>query len=197
MFDVTTARQIDYVDSKGQQVQATVFQDRTDKGLWYLVPVPQLRWDKGQPTFSLTKYTANANGVSGACVFEVELISPEEAKRAAQAKIPGITGWGQFTWTSGNTLFYFELPEKGKPVGRQISVTPSLFGTNTARFQIELESEDQLNTFIGAFSGGDGLSNFSVSYNMGALTQLLGAEAKISYIASAAIEYERKYETRK
>lgn len=198
MFDVTTARQIDYVDDQGNSLQATVFQDRTDKGLWYLVPVPQLRWDKGQPTFSLTKYIANANGVAGACVFEVELISPEEAKRAAQRQIPGITGWGQFTWTSGNAMFYFNLPGKDNAqVGQQISVTPSLFATNTARFQVELDSDDQLNTFIGAFSGSGGLSNFSIGYTMGALTQLLGAEAKISYVASAAIEYERKYESRK
>lgn len=197
MFDVTTSRQIDYVDAQGHSLQATVFQDRIDKGLWYLVPVPQLRWDNGQPAFSLTKYIANANGVAGACVFEVELFSPEEAKRAAKAQIPGITGWGQFTWTSGNVMFYFMFPGKDAPIGQQISVTPSLFATNTARFQIELESEEQLNEFIGAFSGSGGLSNFSVVYTMGALTQLLGAEAKISYIASAAIEYERKYETRK
>jgi hypothetical protein len=194
MFDVTTARQIDYTDPDGQQLQVTVFQDRTDKGLWYLVPVPRLRIDQGQPTFSLTKYTSNGSGIAGACVFEVELFSPEDAKRAAERQIPGITGWGQFTWTSGTSFFEFDLPGKG---GQQLAIAPSLFGSNTAHFQVELQSEDQVKAFIGAFSGEGKLSSFSISYNMGVLTQLLGAKATISYKASAAIEYERKYDTRK
>lgn len=197
MFDVTTARQVDYSDPSGQQLQITVFQDRTDKGIWYLVPVPRLRIDQGQPAFSLTKYTSNGAGIAGACVFEVELVSPEEAKRAAERQIPGITGWGKFTWTSGNAFFDFDLPENGKVVARQIAVPPSLFATNTARFQIELMTEEQVKAFVGSFSGEGRLSSFSISYNMGVLTQLLGASATITYTASAAIEYERTYETRK
>lgn len=197
MFDVTTARQIDYIDADGVPQQATIFQDRIDKGRWYLVPVPQLRWDNQQPAFSLTRYTSNAGGVAGACAFEVELVSPQAAKRAAQDQVPDIHDWGQFTWVSGNALFEYEVQEQGKPVARQLSVTPSLFASNAARFHIELESEEQLNTFISAFSGTGGLSNFSVYYSMGVLTQLLGAEATVSYVASAAIEYERTFESRK
>lgn len=197
MFDVTTARQIDYTDASGVQQQATIFQDRTNKGRWYLVPVPQLRWDNQQPAFSLTRYTSTAGGIAGACAFEVELVSPEAAKRAARDQVPDIVDWGQFTWVSGNALFEYEVQEKGKPVARQLSVTPSLFASNAARFHIELESEEQLNTFVSAFSGAGSLSNFSVYYTMGVLTQLLGAEASIAYVASAAIDYQRTYESRK
>lgn len=197
MFDVTTARQIDYSDANGQLLQATVFKDRVEKGLWYLVPVPRLRVDNGQPVFSLTKYTSNGGGIAGACVFEVELVSPEDAKRAAQEQIPEITNWGQFTWVSGNTFFDFVWPVDGQPVGQQIAVTPSLFDTNVARFQVKLDTEEKLNSFVKAFSGEGGLSGFSIIYEMGVLTRLLGASATIKYVASAAIEYERKYETRK
>lgn len=55
MFDVTTARLVDSVGPDGTALQATVFQDRTDQGTWYLVPVPRLRIDNGQPAFNLTR----------------------------------------------------------------------------------------------------------------------------------------------
>lgn len=200
MFDVTTARQIDYRDPHGFQVQVTVFQDRENKGLWYLVPVPRLRSDSdsGYPIFNLTKYKSNAGGIAGSCTFEMELFSPPDAKRAAEEQIPEIKAWGQFTWVSGDVFFYFELPdETGAAKPHEIAVTPSLFLSNTARFQVELPNEAAVNTFAGAFSGDGKISNFSVLYEMGVLTQLLGAKATIKYTAKAAIEYERKYETKK
>ncbi|MFD2174702.1 hypothetical protein [Rhodobacter lacus] len=197
MFDVTTARQVDYTDSFGIQLQVTVFQDRENKGLWYLVPVPRLCIDNGQPAFNLTKYIDNQGGIAGICTFEVELFAPEEAKKAAQAQIPEITSWGQFIWTSGDVFFDFDLPVGDKTEGQQICVSPSLFGSNVARFQIELETEAALNSFVGAFTGTGALSPFSVSYSMGVLTQLLGARAEVKYTASVAIDYERTYESKK
>lgn len=197
MFDVTTARQVDYRDSQGNQLQVTVFQDREDKGLWYLVPVPRLRIDNGQPAFNLTKYLKNQDGSAGICSFEVELFAPEDAKRAAQEQIPEIRAWGQFTWVSGDVFFDFDLPVEGKSEGQQICVAPSLFGSNVARFLVELETEAALNTFVGAFTGAGGLAPFSVNYSMGVLTQLLGARAEVKYTASVAIDYERTYETKK
>jgi hypothetical protein len=159
--------------------------------------VPRLRVDNGQPAFNLTKYTGNGGGIAGICDFAVELYSPPEARRAAEEQIPGIQRWGQFTWVSGNVFFDYELPVDGTPAGQQAAVAPSLFGTNTARFQIELADEAQLNTFIAAFSGEGTLSSFTITYEMGVLTQLLGARATISYTASAAIDYERTYDTKK
>ena len=197
MFDVTTARQVDYKDSQGHQLQVTVFQDREDKGLWYLVPVPRLCLDNGQPAFNLTKYKDNQAGSAGICTFEVELFAPEDAKKAAQDQIPEIKAWGQFTWTSGDVFFDFDLPVEGKPEGQQICVSPSLFGSNVARFLIELETEAAVNTFVGAFTGAGQLSPFSINYSMGVLTQLLGAKAELKYTASVAIDYERTYETKK
>lgn len=200
MFDVTTARQIDYTDPLGFQAQVTVFQDRENKGLWYLVPVPRLRIDSssGYPIFNLTKYKSNEGGIAGSCTFEVELFASPDAKHAAEQQIPGITGWGQFTWVSGDCFFYFELPDdQGVPQQQQVAVTPSLFLSNTARFQIELPNEAAVNTFAVAFSGDGKVSNFSVLYEMGVLTQLLGAKATIKYTASVAITYERTYETKK
>ncbi len=196
MFDITTARQVDYSDASGETLQVTIFQDRTDKGIWYLVPVPRLRIDQGQPAFSLTKYLSKGGGISGSCAFEVELHAPDEAKRAAEQQVPGITGWGQFTWVRGLTCFDFTLPDDdGVPKAQEITITPSLFGTNTAHFHVELKTEAQLNSFKESFSGEGGLSPFAINYDMGVLTQLLGAEATIQYTASAAIEYERKYGT--
>ncbi|ETD90616.1 hypothetical protein U713_04905 [Rhodobacter capsulatus YW2] len=197
MFDVTTARQVDYRDGQGNQLQVTVFQDREDKGLWYLVPVPRLRIDNGQPTFNLTKYLKNQDGNAGICTFEVELFAPEDAKRAAQEQIPDIRAWGQFTWIGGDVFFDFDLPVEGKPEGQQICVSPSLFGSNVARFLVELETEAALNTFVGAFTGTGGLAPFSITYSMGVLTQLLGARAEVKYTASVAIDYERTYESKK
>ena len=178
----------------------TVFQDREDKGRWYLVPVPRLRKDidSDDPIFNLTKYKSNAGGIAGSCTFEVELFAPPDAKSAAERQLPGFKEWGQFTWVSGDVFFYFELPdESGTPKSHEIAVTPSLFLSNTARFQIELPNEAAVNTFAVAFSGDGKVSNFSVLYEMGVLTLLLGAKATIKYTAKAAIEYERTYETRK
>lgn len=200
MFDVTTARQIEYPNPNGSPFQVTVFQDRENKGLWYLVPVPRLRIDSdsGYPIFNLTKYKSNAGGIAGSCTFEMELFAPPDAKLAAERQIPEIKSWGQFTWVSGDVFFYFELPdEKGAAKPQQIAVTPSLFLSNTARFQIELPNEAAVNTFAAAFSGDGRVSNFSVLYEMGVLTQLLGAKATIKYTAKAAIEYESKYEKKK
>jgi hypothetical protein len=200
MFDVTTARQVDYTDSHGFPVQVTVFQDRENTGRWYLVPVPRLRVDSesGSPIFSLTKYRSNAGGIAGSCTFETELFSPPDAKFAAERQIPEIKDWGQFTWVSGDVFFYFELPDgEGAVKPQQIAVTPSLFLSNTARFRVELPNDAAVNTFVGAFSGDGSVSNFSVLYEMGVLTQLLGAKATIKYTAKAAIEYERTYEKKK
>jgi len=200
MIDITTGQQIDYTDPHGFVVTVTVFQDRENKGLWYLVPVPRLRIDSdsGYPIFNLTKYKSNAGGIAGSCTFGMELFSPPDAKRAAERQIPEIKGWGQFTWVSGDAVFYFELPDdKGAVKPHQIAVTPSLFLSNTVRFQVELPDEAAVNTFAAAFSGDGKVSNFSVLYEMGVLTQLLGAKATIKYTAKAAIEYEHTYETKK
>ena len=146
----------------------------------------------------MTKYKSNEGGIAGSCTFEVELFASPDAKHAAERQIPGITGWGQFTWVSGDCFFYFELPDDtGTPQPQQVAVTPSLFLSNTARFQIELPNEAAVNTFAAAFSGDGKVSNFSVLYEMGVLTQLLGAKATIKYTASVAITYERTYETKK
>ena len=197
MFDVTTARQVQYKDAYGNDLQVTVFQDRTTKSLWYMVPVPRLRIQSGQPVFNLTKYTSNGGGVAGVCNFETELFAPPEAKQAAEAQIPEISSWGEFTWVSGNASFNYDLTEDGVPTAQEIIVTPSLFDTNAARFQVELETDAALNTFIEAFTGEGNLSAFSVTYSMGVVTQLLGAKATIKYKASAAINYERTYKKTK
>ncbi|HYR08519.1 MAG TPA: hypothetical protein VEQ60_12145 [Longimicrobium sp.] len=191
MFDITTARQINY--GPNGELTTTVFQDRTEKNIWYLVPVPRLRIQNGQPAFSLTRYVSNGGGLAGMCTFETELYAPEEAKQAAQAQIPGIGGWGQFTWVSGNAFFTYEFADN-KP--RSLVQSPSLFGSNVAAFQVELTNEAELNAFVTGFTTPGEVSPFRVKYEMGVLTQLLGAAATVTYRASAAIEYQRKYETR-
>jgi hypothetical protein len=191
MFDITTARQITY--GPNRDLTTTVFQDRTDKNIWYLVPVPRLRVQNGQPALSLTRYLSNAGGLAGNCTFETELYAPPEALQAAEQQIPGIAGWGQFTWVSGNAFFEFELADN-KP--RTLAQTPSLFASNVAHFTIELANEAELNAFVSAFTTPGETSPFRVNYEMGVLTQLLGAQAVVTYKASAAIEYERRYETR-
>jgi hypothetical protein len=188
MFDITTARQIHY----GQGQTTTVFQDRTDKALWYMVPVPRLRIQNGQPVFSLTEYKANAGKMSGTCTFATELYAPEDARRAAKEQIPGIRDWGEFTWVSGDAFFTYEFSGKSNVLVQ----TPSLFDTNVANFQVPLADPAELKAFVAAFSGQGALSPFKVRYEMGVLTQMLGAMAVVSYRATTAIEYERKMETR-
>lgn len=195
MFDITTARTITY--GAQDSLSVTVFRDRTEAGIWYMAPVPRLRLQGGKPVFALTKYRSATGGIAGICSFEVELTAPEEAKRAAEAKIGGIAGWGQFTWTSGEAYFGFALPDGQKTVEQMVAQTPSLFGSNVAGFQVELESDAAVNTFIAAFTGPGSLSPFRIEYRMGALTQLLGAAATVKYISTAAINYEKRYESRK
>jgi len=179
MFDITTARTITY--GAQDNLSVTVFRDRTETNIWYMAPVPRLRIQAGQPVFALTKYKSAAGGVAGVCSFEVELFAPEEARQAAEAKIGGIAGWGQFTWVSGDAFFTYELPEGDKTVSRTMVQTPSLFGSNVAYFQVELADDAALNTFVNAFTGPGTLSPFLIQYQMGVLTQLLGCAATVIY----------------
>lgn len=195
MFDVSTAMQIYYDETNDLAV--TIFRDRTDPNTWYMVPVPRLRVQAGQPVFALTKYLTNQNGIAGSCAFEVELHFPQEARKAAEIAIGKPVVWGQFTWVSGEAAFDFESSETGVVHSRSVSVSPSLFGSNVANFYIPLPTEADLNNFVAAFSGEGSISGFTIRYEMGALTQLLAASAVVSYNAAAAVEYERKYESQK
>lgn len=195
MFDITTARTIVY--GANNSLSVTVFRDRTETNIWYMAPVPRLRIQNGQPVFALTKYKSTTGGVAGICSFEVELFAPEDARQAAESKIGDIAGWGQFTWVSGDAFFTYEVPEGDKTVSRTIVQTPSLFGSNVAYFQVELEDDAALNTFVKAFTEPGTLSPFLIQYQMGVLTQLLGCAATVIYKSQAAISYEKKYESRK
>ncbi|WP_163997703.1 hypothetical protein [Pyxidicoccus caerfyrddinensis] len=189
MFDITQAQQVFYGDDQF----VVIFRDRQEKDTYYLVPVPRLRSQNGQPVFSLTRYKTNDGGVSGVCTFEVELYSPGEARAAAERQLGRPVTWGQFTWTGGDTFFSFDLDGES----RLATVTPSLFASNVAAFQVELGTEGDVQSFVNAFSGDGRLSPFRIEYDMRALTQLLGASALVKYDATAAIEFEKKYEKRR
>lgn len=191
MFDITTVREIYYGPSGEHHVY--VYQDHEEKNIWYMVPVPTLRRVGDSPAFALTRYTKNGGGVAGVCTFEVELIQPVEARRAAEEQIgPGVI-WGGFTWVGGTAFFYYDI----EGLAKTVAVEPSLYGTNVAAFQITLATAEEVNTFVNAFSQGGGASPFRIEYDMVALTQLLGAEATVIYRSEVAIEYERKYKTEK
>jgi hypothetical protein len=195
MFDVTTARQVNYGSEK--KLIATVFQDRIEKNIWYMVPVPRLRIQDGKPALSLIRYIGNDGKSGGVCTFEVELYAPEDAKQAAQAEIPSIEGWGQFTWISGDAYFDYELTEGGAFKKQGAVQAPSLFGSNVAYFRIELANEGDVKTFVEGLKGPGTTSPFQIAYDMGVLTQLLGAKATIAYRSAVAIDYARKYETKR
>ena len=187
MFDITTVREIDY----GTNSVVYVYQDHDNPKLWYMVPVPTLRTVGGAPAFSLTEYTKNGGGVAGLCTFEMELIQPMAARAAAEKVLGDDISWGGFTWVGGTAYFYYDIEGEG----RVLAVEPTLYGTNVAAFQIELETAEALNTFKGAYGSGGGASPFRVEYDMQVLTKLLGAKATVTYKAEAAIEYEKKYKT--
>ncbi len=197
MFDVTTARMISYGPGNDQTV--VVFQDRdsTQKNIWYMVPVPRLRMQNGQPAFSLTRYRTSAGGVTGVCTFSVEVYTPEEAKKAAKEQIRGIAGWGQFIWIGGQTFFNFDLEVDGKQNSMSIESSPSLFGSNVTNFQIELKSAADVTSFAKAFTTPGTVSPFLVAYDLVVLTQLLAAKATVAYKSTTAIEYEKTYKTTK
>src|SRR5436305_1698560 len=139
MFDITSAREIEY----GSDNKTYIYQDHTQKDLWYMVPVPTLRKVKDAPAFSLTKYTKNGGGIAGLCAFEMELIQPEQARLAA-AKVLGYTpSWGGFTWVGGTAFLYYDIEGES----RVLAVEPTLYGTNVAPFQIPLTTAEALTTF--------------------------------------------------
>lgn len=193
MFDITTARQISY--GPGNEQSVVVFQDRdsTQKNIWYMVPVPRIRTQNGQPAFSLTRYNTSADGVAGVCTFSVEVYTPEEAKEAAKQQIRGIEGWGQFTWIGGKTFLQFDL--QGKLMS--VESDPSLFGSNVADFQIQLKSAAEVSSFEEAFKAPGAVSPFLVTYDLVVLTQLLAAKATVTYKSAVAIEVAKTYKTTK
>jgi hypothetical protein len=187
MFDITSVREIHY----GSDEVVYIYQDHTQKNLWYMVPVPTLRKVKGAPAFSLTKYTKDGGGIAGLCTFEMELIQPERARIAAEQQLGGNISWGGFTWVGGTAFFYFDIEGQTEV----LAVEPTLYGTNVASFQIPLGTAAAVNTFINAYSKGGGASPFRIEYDMQALTNLLGAKATVKYRAEAAIEYQKTYKT--
>lgn len=187
MFDVTSVREIHY----GSNQVVYVYQDHDDPNIWYMVPVPTLRTVGGAPAFSLTRYTKNGGGIAGLCTFEMELIQPAEARAAAEQQLGGNVTWGGFTWVGGTAFFYYDITGETQV----LAIEPTLYGTNVAAFQIELDTDEAVTTFINAFSSGAGASPFRVEYDMQALTKLLGAKATVEYKSEAAITYERTYRT--
>jgi hypothetical protein len=189
MFDVTTVREIHY----GNDQVVYVYQDHDEKNVWYMVPVPTLRRVGSAPAFALTKYTSNGGGIAGLCTFEMELVQPEEARIAAERVLGGNVIWGGFTWVGGTAFLYYDIEGETQV----LAVEPTLYGTNVAAFQIELETDEAVKTFVNAFSHGTGATPFRVEYDMQALTKLLGAKATVIYRSEAAITYEEKYRTTK
>lgn len=188
MFDVSSVREIEY----GASGVTYVYQDHDDPKLWYMVPVPRLRTLDGAPAFGLTEYTSNGGGIAGLCTFEMELVQPLEARRAAEEILGPDISWGGFVWVGGTAFFYYDIAGETQV----LAIEPTLYGTNVAAFQIELPTAEAVNTFKNAFSGDEGgASPFRVEYEMQVLTKLLGAKATVSYTAEAAIEYEKKYKT--
>ncbi|MCA1299346.1 hypothetical protein [Stappia indica] len=187
MFDITTVREIDY----GSDKVVYVYQDHDDPKLWYMVPVPTLRRVNGAPAFSLTSYTKNGGGIAGLCTFEMELIQPAEARRAAEEVLGDDISWGGFTWVGGTAFFHYDIEGEAEV----LAVEPTLYGTNVAAFQIPLKTAEAVNTFKNAYSQGGGASPFRVEYDMQVLTMLLGAKATVKYVAEAAIEYQKTYKT--
>ncbi len=193
MFDLATARPIYY--GSDNDLRVTVYQDREDKDIWYMTPVPRLRvLEDGLPAFSLTKYLAKDAGISGVCTFEVELWYPPAAKDAAQREIPDIAGWGDFNWVGGDAFFQPGLPDRTEA---GLARTPSLFGANVAAFQLELATPEEFNAFLAALQPPRATSPCRIAYQMGVLTQMLAAKAQVKYTASAAIAYERRYEMKR
>ncbi|MCC4242801.1 hypothetical protein [Stappia indica] len=188
MFDVSSVREIEY----GASGVTYVYQDHDDPKLWYMVPVPRLRTLDGAPSFGLTEYTSNGGGIAGLCTFEMELVQPVEARRAAEEILGTDISWGGFVWVGGTAYFYYDIAGENQV----LAVEPTLYGTNVAAFQIELATPEAVNSFKNAFSGdAGGASTFRVEYEMQVLTKLLGAKATVIYTAEAAIEYEKKYKT--
>ena len=189
MFDITKVREITYGD--GQVTYA--YQDHDNPDIWYLVPVPRIRTLGGAPVFSVVEYTSNGGGISGACVFEAELVQPQAAKQALEAELGHPVTWGGFTWVGGTAFFHY----LNGGAQETLAVEPTLYGTNVAAFQVELETAEELNEFKTALSEAGGNSPFSVEYDMQVLTKLLGAKATVTYNSQAAISYEEKYRTEK
>ncbi|HEX3874813.1 MAG TPA: hypothetical protein VHW26_11745 [Solirubrobacteraceae bacterium] len=195
MFDLTTAREIAY--GPGGELSVRVFRDRTEKNIWYMEPAPRLRIQNSQPVFSLTRYLSNDSEVAGVLTFDVELHAPQDAKLAAEREIPEIEAWGDFTWVSGDAFFDQTFPGPGGVMVPLVTQTPSLFGSNVASFQVAVATPEEVATFVAAFTTPGGVSPCRVEYQMGVLTQLLAAEARVVYKADVAIDYERTYATKK
>jgi len=188
MFDITTVREVPY--GAGETTYA--YQDHEDKNLWYLVPQPQVRIVNGSPAITVVKYKSNGGGIAGLCTVEAELVQSPEAKAAFEAQIGHSVDWGGFTWVGGSAFLYYDIEGEAEAM----VIEPTLYGTNVAAFQIPLDNQAALNTFVTGLSQGGGMSPFRFEYDMLVLTNLLGAEATVKYDSEAAISYEGIYETR-
>ncbi|MBZ0110839.1 MAG: hypothetical protein K8J08_00115 [Thermoanaerobaculia bacterium] len=193
MFDITKSQQIIYNDRQGIEQSVTVYGDHEAARTYFMVPVPRLVHEDGNPVFSLVKYKSNEGGISGVCTFDVEVTIPDDARQAAERALGGDIVWGQFDWIGGDCSFIYEVDGEED----LIVVSPSLYGNNRASFQVPLRSDNAVESFVNAFSGDGAQSSYRIRYDLQVLTQLLGARATVKYNADSAITFEKRYETKK
>jgi hypothetical protein len=176
----------------GKSQQTTVFGDYDDPNKYYIVPEPRVVHMGGVPQFSLVRYEKTDGKVAGRCSFDVELYVPGEARIAAQQQIGQTVNWGQFDWVGVETYFIYDVLGES----RMQPGSASMYGSNRSTFLIDLASDEEVETFIGAFKGTDGgVSPFRVEYDATVLTTLPAVTATVNYVAQIAIDYETQYET--
>lgn len=170
MFDVATMKQLEYSDGLGERRSATLFQDCEQAGRWFVLPQLRLCQRRDEPVFSVIRQTSNVGTPIGVCTFEVELGIDADALSTLENAIEGWRSWGQFLWIGGIATLAYDLDVDGTSRQRSLSVEPSLIGGNIARFQVEFESDRELDAFIDAIRG-TGTSALHIEYAMRSLTK--------------------------
>lgn len=198
MIDIRNAQIVTY--GNGLKSITVYFDFEEGAKKYYIVPVPHLvmATSGDLPVFSMTKYKSNEGKVKGLCTFDVELYVPDDAlfavKQALEAEGKGDYVQGQFDWASVNTYFKYVLNNEEQVA----NMIPSMYGQNRVSFVIILDTDQDVTTFINAFStGGGATSPFSIEYDMTCLTRLKGIEATVTYKADVAVTWQNTYKTEK
>ncbi|HEX8254018.1 MAG TPA: hypothetical protein VF846_12800 [Thermoanaerobaculia bacterium] len=176
----------------------TVYGDFDDPNMYYIVPQPQfaLREQQGMlvPQFSLTEYKTTG-GTEGTCAFTVELAIPADAKQAAERNLPPGAQFGQFRWLQAEAFLRFSMG------GREVVLNsaPSLYGNNEATFVVQLNDQQEVNTFRDAFKPGSGIgpTQFHIQYQVLVLSKLPAVNVRVTYDSVIAVDYQKQIEVSK
>lgn len=200
VLNITT--QATYTDHAG--VTWTYFQDNDTPNIFYITPVPAFALQNGLPQFHLTEYRdAQNNFVSAQCQMTTMLSVPSATIQAVQALLqqsgvssPNYQAMDYLDIVTNNvdpnqaSLHYADM---GGTISRTVQTIPSLSGSQTAIFNINNMTQNEVNFFKAYFGGTANVGTIRVVYQLTVWAHMDDVTARVQFDSQAAYTYQRTF----